>query len=56
VTTAMAATNVKAESTGKPNTLKSTSGASHGGLSGDSAVFWISIMVFMGSVVTLLFT
>jgi len=52
-TTATAATNAKATSTGSPNTSKSTSGASHEGFSGVSAVFWISIIVFMGSVVTL---
>jgi hypothetical protein len=47
-TAGTAATNAKAESTGWPNTSKRTSSASHGGLLGASAVFWISIVVFMG--------
>jgi len=52
-TTVTAATNAKASSTGSPNTSKSTSGAAHERFFGISAVFWISVIVFMGSVVTL---
>ena len=54
-TAATGGTNAKT-TTGSPDTTKSTSGASrYDGLFGFSAVLGISVIVFMGSVVTLFF-